>query len=481
MKSLAFIKLIFLLLSIIAITMLLPTGVAFFYGESSVYSAFLIPILSCLVLGGIFLFFGRKVKAIFSIKFGFLAVAILWISASILGAMPFFLSGYIPSFTDAFFESVSGFTTTGATILSDVEHLPRSLNLWRAQMHWLGGMGIVALTVALMPILGVGGFQLIKAETTGPEKGKITPKITVTAKILWFIYLAFTIIQTILLVIAGMDFIDALSHTFSTLGTGGFSTRNSSLAYYNSPLIDWICIVFMFLAGINFSLYFRVLTGNIKDLFSNTELKAYFIIVFVSIFLVSIAIFPQYQNLAQTLRYAAFQVISIISTTGFANANYLEWIPGAQVVLFLLMFIGGCSGSTAGGIKVVRWVVLQKQAANEIKKMLHPHGVFTIQLNDRAGRKDVVYSVAAFFFIYFLMLTISTIITTFSGVDILTSFIASLSMLGNIGPGFGRVGPVDNYSFFSPFVKWWYCFTMLAGRLELYTMLIFFTPSFWKK
>ena len=481
MKFLSFVRLLFILLSIIALTMLIPLATAFFYGESSVYSAFLIPICSCLLLGIIFFFVGKKQKTYMSIRSGFAIVAIFWISASFLGSLPIYLSGYAKSFIDALFESVSGFSTTGATIFSDVESLPRSINLWRCQMHWLGGMGIVVLTVALMPILGVGGFKLIKAETTGPEKDKITPKITVTAKILWIIYFAFTVVQTILLMIAGMDFVDALSHAFATVGTGGFSTKNTSIAFYNSKAIEWICTIFMILAGINFSLYFKLFTGNGKELTSNTEFKAYLGILLTSILIVTFANLEQYQSFFTSLRYSSFHVASIMSTTGFATQNYLEWIPLAQIILFFLMFIGGSSGSTSGGVKVIRWVILAKQATNESLKMLHPRGIFSIRLNGRAGRNDVVYNVSAFFFLYALLVLITTVITTLGGSDILTSFTASLSMVGNIGPGFGKVGPMDNFAQFAPAIKWWYCFAMLAGRLELYTMIIFFNKAFWKK
>ena len=481
MKFFSFVRLLFILLSVVAISMFIPLIVAFVYGEVSVYSAFLIPILSCISLGVIFYFIGKNQKIKLSIRSGFAIVAIFWICASFLGSLPIYLSGFAKSFTDAFFESVSGFSTTGATIFSDVEILPRSINLWRCQMHWLGGMGIVVLTVALMPILGVGGFKLIKAETTGPEKDKITPKITVTAKILWIIYVSFTAVQTILLMIAGMDFVDALAHSFSTLGTGGFSTKNSSIGFYNSVGIEWIFIIFMILAGINFSLYFKLFTGNAKELITNTEFKAFLGILFTSILIATLAIMPQYQNFFTSLRYSAFHVASIMSTTGFATQNYLEWVSLAQIVLFFLMFVGGSSGSTSGGVKVIRWVIFAKQSTNETLKMLHPHGVFSIRINGRAGRNDVVYNVSAFFFLYALLVLITAIITSIGGSDILTSFTSALSVVGNIGPGFGKIGPIDNFAQFAPAIKWWYCFAMLAGRLELYTMIIFFNKAFWKK
>ncbi len=476
-----FIRIIILLLLIVSSTMLLPAGIALYYGEISALRSFLIPFFICLAAGTVFLFAGRDKKLKLSARSGFAVTACAWIFASLLGAFPLFLSGSITSFTDAFFESVSGFTTTGATILSAVENLPVSMNVWRCQMHWLGGMGIVALTVALMPLLGVGGFQLIKAETTGPEKGKFTPKITATAKILWFIYAGFTVIQTLLLMLAGMNFPDAVSHTFATLGTGGFSTRNASVGAYNSAAVDWICTVFMILAGVNFTLYFRIIQRKGKEVLENTELKVYVSIIVISILITASVILPQYGTLSKALRYSAFQVASIITTTGFTTTDYTTWAPEAQLVLFFLMFVGSCSGSTGGSIKVIRWVVMAKQMMNEIRRMLHPHGVFSIRINGRAGRKDIVYSVTAFMFLYLMLLMITTLIASLDGADLVTSLTASLATVGNIGPGFGKVGPVENYHFFSPLVKWWFSFAMLAGRLELYTMLIFFMPAYWKK
>lgn len=478
MITLSLLRLITMLLMIIAATMVLPVGVAFVIGEVAIVHAFLIPMLFCFVIGSIVLVITRNVTFKISTRSGFVAVALSWTFASILGAIPFMLSGTIPSFADAFFESSSGYTTTGASILTEITSLPRTINLWRMQMHWLGGMGIVALTVALLPLIGVGGFQLIKAETTGPEKGKITPKITTTAKILWFIYLGFTVIQTILLMFAGMDFVDAIGHTFATLGTGGFSSLNSSVGGFNSPAVDWIITIFMLLAGVNFSLYYHLIIGNGKELLRNSELKAYLLILLASIIGISIFIYPQYGS--SSLRYASFQAVSITTTTGFVTADYSVWHPFAQMILFLLMFVGGCTGSTGGSIKVLRWVILGKQLMIEIKRMVHPHGVFSVQLNKRAGRKDVVYNVSAFFCLYFLLVAITALVAAIDGADLLTSFTASLALVGNIGPGFGDVGPVGNYAFFSPLAKMWFSFAMIAGRLELYTMIIFFTKSYWK-
>ncbi|MGI5172731.1 TrkH family potassium uptake protein [Treponema sp. OMZ 840] len=475
------VRILGLLLALVSATMILPICAALAYGEYGVISSFLIPIIFCFIVEIVLFFSTRRREFKLTSRSGFAVVALAWVSTSFLGAVPFMISGAIPDFADALFESVSGYTTTGATILAEVENLPRSINLWRMQMHWLGGMGIVALTVALLPILGVGGFQLIKAETTGPEKGKITPKITVTAKILWFIYIAFTLVQTVLLMLAGMDFFDALGHSFATVGTGGFSSKNLSLGGFANVPAEWICIIFMLFAGVNFSLYYRLFTGRGIELLQNTELKAYLTIVFGAIFIVVPFIMPLYHSFGTAFRYAAFHVVSIITTTGFSTADYSKWHPAAQAVLFFLMFIGGCSGSTAGGIKVIRWVIMGKQMGIEVKRMLHPHGVFSIQLNKHAARKDMVFNVSAFMFLYFFVVMITAIITAVDGADLLTSVTASLAITGNIGPGFGNVGPAYNFGSFSSFTKYWLSFAMITGRLELYTMLVFFMPAFWKK
>lgn len=476
-----FIKIISLLLLIVSVTFFIPIIVAFVYKEFYCVKIFTVPMIITWGVSILFLIILRKHKVNLSIKENFAVTSFCWIFSSLLGSIPLYLSGFFPSFTDAFFESVSGFTTTGATILSDVEILPKSINVWRCQMHWLGGMGIVALTVALLPLLGVGGFQLIKAETTGPEKSKVTAKITMTAKILWFIYFGFTVLEFICLLIAGMSVVDALCYSFSTLGTGGFATKNASIAAYNSEVIEWIICIFMILAGVNFSLYFYLLTGRIRDFFRNTEFKAYLGILFTSILLITIFLFPQTNNIKEAFRLAAFQTASIMSTSGFATADYELWFPAAQLVLFFLMFVGGSSGSTSGGVKVIRWVILGKQMHNEAKQMLHPHGVFSIRLNGEVGRKDVIYNVSAFFFLYFMLLVFITFIVAGSGVDILTSFTTALTTVGNIGPGFGLIGPTENMGFFTDGVKWWLCFAMIAGRLELYTMLLFLFPDYWKK
>ena len=474
-------KIVSILAAIVCGTFVIPVITAVSCGETYLLPAFLIPMAVSIVFFLVINIFFRKIKYQMSVRQTFLIVALSWIAASVMASIPMYFCGAFGSYANSFFESVSGFTTTGATILSDVDSVPRSINMLRCLTHWLGGMGIVTLTVALLPLLGVGGFQLIKAETTGPEKGKVTARITTTAKILWLIYSAFTIIETVLLKIAGMDFADALAHSFATLGTGGFSVKSASIGAYNSVAIDIIITVFMFLAGINFSLYYYMIQRNFREVKNNSELKVYIGIVVFFVLMVTISLLKTYGTFGKSLRYASFQVMSLLSTTGFATADYVIWPTTTQFWLFILFFIGGCSGSTAGGVKVIRWIILSKQLNNETKQMIHPHGVFSVRLNNKVGRKDIVFNVSAFIVLYLILVAVTTFVGCIGKLDLYTAFTGALSMVGNVGPAFGALGPSANYGFLPSFVKYWYCFAMLAGRLELYTMLIFVFPSYWKK
>ncbi|MBR4385469.1 MAG: TrkH family potassium uptake protein [Treponema sp.] len=475
-------RITFVILGIVGTFLVLPFATSIALNEGlRLTLSYALPMLASWVFAAAFFFAGKKKKMALSTRASFVTVALSWLFMGFLGAIPLYASGAIPSLTDAIFESISGFTTTGATILSEIECLPRSINLWRCEMHWVGGMGIIVLTVALLPILGVGGFQLIKAETTGPEKGKLTPKITTTAKVLWYLYFAMTVIEAILLKIAGMDFLDAISHAFSTLGTGGFSTKNNSIASFNSAAIDWICWTFMFLAGINFSLYYYMLTKKWRDITGNTEFKVYIAITLIAAVLIAIFECPAYGGFLNALRYSFFQSSTIISSTGFATADFTTWTPPSQAIIFALLFIGGSSGSTAGGVKVIRWVVIAKQFKNEILKIMHPHGVFTIRLNKQVCRKDIVFTVTAFFFIYVLVVAITTLFGAFFGLDLFSAFTGAVTMCGNCGPGFNLLGPSCNYGFLATPIKWLYSLVMIAGRLEFFTIAILFSPAFWKK
>lgn len=480
MEVFLFIRLIFLILSVAASSFVFPVATALCYGEFSVLPAFLVPCLVTLAAGAALFFCGKKSKIKFSTRSVFSFVALSWISISLWGTLPLILSGASKNFADAFFESVSGFTTTGATVFDDVESLPRAVNMWRCEMHWLGGMGIIALTVALLPLLGTGGFQLVKNESTGPDKGKITPKMTDTAKVLWFLYIGFTAAQTAALKIAGLSFFDAVCVAFSTLGTGGFSVLNASVSGYNSAAVEIICTIFMFFAGVNFSLYFYLVSGKFEEVRKNSELKAYISIFVFFAIMISLILLPRF-GFAKSMRFSVFQVASVMSTTGFCTSDYMAWPPAAQFFIFTLFFIGGSSGSTAGGFKVVRWVVLAKQAKKEMLRMLHPHGVFSISVDGNPGRKDLVFNVAAFTFVYFALAFFSTLISAFFGLDLFTGFTASLSMIANAGPAFGAIGATGTYSAVNPILKFWFCFMMIAGRLELYNLIIFFISDYWKK
>lgn len=413
---------------------------------------------------------------------GYLFVALAWVCASALGALPFTLSGYM-SYVDAFFETISGFTTTGASILSNVEALPKSLLLWRSTTHWLGGMGIVVLTVAILPLLGVGGLGLMEAETPGPSVDKISPRISSTAKILWIIYMVLTALEIALLLLGGMDWFDAVTHTFGSMATGGFSTKNASVGYYKSAYIDIVITVFMLAAGINFSLYFKLLSGKALSVFRDTEARTYLGVFALSTLAIAWDLTRQgsFASFGTSLRYASFNTSSILTTTGFVNADYTRWPALSQILLFLLMFIGGCAGSTGGGIKVIRIVFLSRMAFTEMKYLLNPRGIFGIFVDGKPLRKNIIYDTAAFVLLYFFLVLATTIVVSTGGNDILTSLTASLACVGNIGPGFGRVGPVCNYGFLPDYIKLWLSFAMLAGRLEIYTIFILFTRDFWSR
>jgi trk system potassium uptake protein TrkH len=466
--------------------MILPLLLALIYGEADMVRAFAFSAAPAPAAALFVLLFTRKQPIRFSPADGFLLVLLSWVFSCLLGAAPYYISGHIPSAVDAVFESVSGFTTTGATLIADVEALPRSLLFWRALTHWLGGMGIVVLTVALLPLLGAGGLRmnanpLFQAETTGPEKDKITPRITGSAKRLWALYIVLTLVQFLILAAGGMDWFDAAVHAFSTMATGGFSSRNAGIAAYHSPWTEWVCIVFMLLAGLNFSLFFQALRGKFREVLSNSEARAYGGIVLASAIIITVAVLPQSRSLETAIRQALFHTASILTTTGLAAADYNMWPPLAQAALFFLMFVGGCSGSTAGGVKVIRYVVLLKQMGNEMKKIRYPRGVFNIQLNGGPGKKEVVYGVAGFVFLYFVCMFAAALLVSSAGLDIFSSLNAALICLGNIGLGLGIFGPFSDLAALPAYVKGGLSFVMILGRLELWAVVVFFSRDFWRR
>ncbi len=460
------------ILGIAGSALLLPLAVALADSDRRMALVFLVPLLAGWTMATTFWFVVRKRPKVFDVKSAFGVVGLIWIVICCFGSIPLYFSGTFPSFADAVFESVSGFTTTGASVLSDVESLPRSVNLWRCETHWLGGMGVIALAVALIPLLGIGGFRLIKAETTGPDKEKLTSFIANTAKSLWLIYVMLTVVQAVLLHIAGVDWVDSLSHAFSTMGTGGFSTRNASVGAFGKPAVEWICTIFMLVASVNFALYYRLFTGRIREVAEDSELRAFAVIVLVAIAAATLLEANSATAFAKTFRDVSFQLSSIVSTTGFMTADYTRWCPPAQTVIFVLFFIGGCSGSTAGGIKVVRWTILAKEIVNEMRRIIHPHQVFTLRINGRPGHESFIPVVASFILMYFILVLATTFAGAIAGLDIFTSLTAAASMVGNVGPAFGQLGPTANYGFLPTPLKLWYCFAMLAGRQEIYTLLI---------
>jgi trk system potassium uptake protein TrkH len=480
-KQFILLRLLIILLGIIAIIMVPSLIIALVTGEAAMIRAFAIPIVIVSALAGPSLLSLRKKNLHLNVRDGFLLVFLTWVLASLLGAIPYLLSGHTISITDSIFESTCSFATTGATTIIDVEALPRSLLFWRSIGYWFGGIGIVFITVALMPLLGVGGFQLIKAEASGPEKEKITPKITVTAKLIFLAYGVLTAVLILLYRLGGMDWFDAICHSFTVMATGGVSTKNAGIAYFNSGFIDGVSAVFMLLAGLNFSLYYRLLQGKFRDVLNNTEARAYLVIFLVSAALVTIDLIPVYGSPGAALRRASYQTASILSSTGSVITDYGTWPSFTRTVLFLLMFIGGCSGSTAGGIKVIRHVVLFKQMVNELRRLIYPKGVFSIQLNKKVWRKDVIYGAAGFFFLYLIVVAVTALITAASGIDVSLSFSAALSITSNIGTGFDAAGPHDNYSTFPNHIKWLFSFVMIAGRLEMWTVFVLFSPAYWRR
>ena len=438
-------------------------------------------VIIALIIGLIGYLFTFKANKSVTKKEGYLVVAFSWVVISLFGSLPFYLSGYFPSFTDAFFETMSGFTTTGASILTNIESLPKGLLFWRSMTHWIGGMGIIVLSLAILPLLGIGGMQLFAAESPGPTFDKIHPKVKETAKRLWGIYVLLTFIEMALLMAGKMPFFDAICHSFATMATGGFSTQNASIANY-SAYIQYIIIFFMILAGINFSLHYYLLSGKAKQVWKNEEFRFYLSIIFIASLIIGLGlVFQLGLNTEKAFREAIFQVVSIVTTTGFVSANYLIWPPAFWVFLFLLFFVGGSAGSTGGGVKVIRVLILVKNSLLELKRLIHPNAIIPVRLNQKPVPQNIVFVVMSFFLIYVTIFAFGVVVMVGMGLDFTSAIGASASSLGNIGPGLGSVGPIENYAHLPQMVKWVLSFLMLLGRLELFTILIIFSPSFWRK
>lgn len=415
-------------------------------------------------------------------KDGLICTALIWIIWSLIGAIPFFVSGYIPNYFDAFFETVSGFTTTGSTILSNIEGLSKSMLFWRSFTHWIGGMGVLVFVLAFIPVTERGeALFLLKAEVPGPVVGKLVPKAKKTAMILYLMYLALTILEVLFLLLGKMNFYEALLHAFSTAGTGGFSTRNASVAAFNSPYIEYVISIFMVLFGVNFNMYFFLLIRNIKEIFKNEEIRLYLSIIVFSVITITINIYTMYDNLEKAFRASLFQVTSIITTTGFITQDFNLWPSYSKIVLMLLIVIGACAGSTGGGIKVSRVLILLKEIKLYIKKLFHPRLVDVITIDGKKIEQNIRISTLMFVSLYCLVCVISIVLISLNNFDFETTVTAVLTTLGNTGPGLGKVGAVDNFYKFSNFSKVILSIDMLIGRLEILPILFIFTPNIWRK
>jgi len=409
------------------------------------------------------------------------AVSLAWVLLSLFGALPYLLSGSIPSFTDAFFETVSGFTTTGATVLADIEALPRGVLFWRSMTHWMGGMGIIVFSLAILPLIGVGGMQLYKAEVSGPVADKLTPRVAETARILWVVYVVITAVLAALLLLGGMDLFDALNHAFSTVASGGFSTRNLSIGYYQSSYIDWVITFFMLVAGSNFALHYHFLSGRRHAYRSDREFHVYLAIIALAALAIGAVTLPHYEDKLIGVSDVVFTTVSLQSSTGFAVANYELWPAAAQFVLLLVMLIGGCVGSTAGGFKVVRLYLVAKFIATEFTRLLHPQAVVPVRMRGVAVPRDVILNVLGFFVLYVFAVIAASLVVIAFGMDWISGVSGVVSMLGTMGPGMNAVGPYDNYGSLHGVVKWVLIICMLLGRLEFYSLLVLFAPAYWRR
>ena len=447
-----------------------------------------------MLVGLVAMFFTRDHKKEVKPKEGYIIVTFGWLVMSASGMLPYLFTGAIPDITNAFFETISGYTTTGASILNDIESLPKGLLFWRSLTHWIGGMGIIVLAIAILPLLGIGGMQLFAAEAPGPSADKLHPRITDTAKRLWLIYVGYTLAETLLLKLAGMGFFDAMNHAMATLSTGGFSTKNSSLAYWNDqPLIQYIVILFMFLAGSNFVLSYFAFKGKIQKVLKDEEFKFYtgFIISFSIVAALVIYFQAQPQVSASltmdfgygesAIRHSLFQVLAVVTTTGFVTADFTGWTPFLTIFFFGLMFLGGSAGSTAGGIKVMRHLLIIKNGLLEFKRTLHSNAIIPVRYNNKTVPESIVYNIIGFFVLYMLLFIIGALVLAFMGLDFESAIGGAATSLGNVGPGLGSLNPLSNFNDLPALGKWWCGFLMLLGRLELFTVLILFSPYFWRK
>lgn len=459
--------------------------VASFYNEN-VISHFVITSAIAVTLGLLFYFIGKNASPVIGKREGSIIVTSIWLVFSFIGLIPYWLSGSIPSFTDAFFETMSGFTTTGASILNDIEVLPKSMLYWRSLTQWIGGLGIIVISIALLPIFGFSTVQLFSAEATGPTKDKIHPKMSETAKRLLAIYIILTIAETLLLILAGMGWFDAINHSFTTMATGGFSTKQLSVGYWSSPAIQYIIILFMFFAGVNFTMFYFMVKGKFNKIKENEELRFFGIMIIVFTILIGASMFESshiqsFAGLEKVFRDSLFTVVSIITTTGYVTVDYMLFRPVVWMLILIIMLTGASAGSTAGGMKLVRVLLVVKYAYYEFKRIIHPNAVFPVKLNSLIVRDEIITRVLAFILLYVLLIIIGSIILAFSGMGFIESLSGMITCISDVGPGLGSIGPATNFASIPVFSKWFLSFVMLIGRLEVFTVLIIFTPIFWKK
>jgi len=477
------------MLGLTGVTMLLPALIAWGYNEPDLVGHLKSSAI-CVLIGLPVWFFTRKNRSLNN-KDGFAIVTLAWLLVALAGAQPFYLTGAIPNFTDAWFESMSGVTTTGATIIGNIETLPNLVNgieslphgvlFWRSFIQWIGGMGIIVFTIAILPLLGVGGVQLFKAEVPGPVADKIRPRINQTAKILWMVYVGFTFVQMLLLGLAGMPWFDSVCHAFTTMPTGGFSTQNASIAAYSNPLIHYIIIFFMFVAGVNFTLHFRAITGNYKVHLKDYEFRVYLSIICIATLLIFFNISSANSDWSHnSFLISLFESLAMLTGTGYANADYELWPFFSQHILLIIMFFGAMGGSTSGGMKITRIILLIKYAATETRRMLHARAIIPIRIGDRFISDEVVRNTLGFSLIYLSIFVLTSFVLTAFNLDLLSAIGASASAIGNVGPAFGAFGPTDNYALLHPIGKWMLTICMLLGRLEIFTIMVLFSRTFWK-
>lgn len=475
------IRIIGILLLLETTMFLVCSGVSFYYRESDMLDFWKAGGITAGV-GLLLAFLGKGGERQLTRRDGYVLVSFAWVAFSLFGMLPFYIGGYIPDITNAFFETMSGFSSTGATILNNIESLPHGILFWRSMTQWIGGLGIIMFTIAVLPIFGISGLQVFAAEASGPTHDKVHPRIGITAKWIWSIYAGITALLVGLLMLGGMDWFDSICHAFATTGTGGFSTKQASVAHYNSPYIEYVISIFMFISGINFTLLLLFVNRKFKKFISNAELKFYFgsVVLFTAI-IALVLYYTSCMGMEESFRKSLFQVISLQTSTGFATDDYMKWTPVLWGLFTIIMLMGACAGSTTGGLKCIRMVILTKVSRNEFKHILHPNAVLPIRINKQVIPPSIVSTVLAFCFIYLIIIIVSTLLMMAMGVGTAESLGCVISSIGNMGPGLGETGPAYSWNALPDVAKWLLSFLMLLGRLELFTVLLLFTPDFWKR